>query len=117
MHAVEIKQGDLDKRLAYAHPKFVEPMLEYIISDFEKSRAAMDDPSIGGMVICDSSEQAKEMYRIFNAGNIKAVNINERPADYKIESVGEKRRLNYNELIKQANKVKSAALILHDVGC
>lgn len=116
LHAIEVQQGDLDKRLAYAHPKFVEPMLEYIITDFEKSRAAMDDPSIGGMVICDSADQAKEMYKIFNAGDTKATNVNERMADYKIEHVGKKRKLNYNELIEQANKVKSAALILHDVG-
>lgn len=112
LHAAEVKQGDLDKRVAYAHPRFVEPMLEYIVTDFEKSRAAMDDPSIGGMVICDSSEQAKEMYKIFNA-----VYVNEKVADDNSTENGEgKRRPNYSELIKQANKVKSAALILHDVG-
>ena len=49
----------------YAHPKFVEPMLDYIVQDFEKARIAMNDNGIGGMVICDSSEQAKMMYEIF----------------------------------------------------
>ena len=38
---------------------FVEPMLDYIITDFENSRVRFNDNSIGGMVICDSSEQAK----------------------------------------------------------
>ena len=40
-------------------------MLDYIIQDFEKSRGALSDSTIGGMVICDSSEQAKQMYEIF----------------------------------------------------
>ena len=40
-------------------------MLDYIIEDFEKS-LTLGDSSIGGMVVCDSSKQAKEMYRIFN---------------------------------------------------
>ncbi|HAU1190629.1 TPA: type I restriction endonuclease subunit R [Legionella pneumophila] len=112
LQTVEVQQGDLDKRLAYAHPRFVEPMLEYIINDFEESRAAMDDPTIGGMVICDSSEQAKEMYKIFNA-----VHVNKKTTDDKnFDSNGKIRRPNYSELIKRANKVKSAALILHDVG-
>lgn len=35
---VELQQGDIDRKLIYAHPKFVEPMLDYIVRDFEKSR-------------------------------------------------------------------------------
>ena len=41
-------------------------MLDYIVRDFEKSRSALDDASIGGMVICDSAEQARQMFEIFN---------------------------------------------------
>ena len=55
---VEVKMGDIDRKLIYAHPSFVEPMLDYIVTDFEKSRGALNDASIGGMVICDSSDQA-----------------------------------------------------------
>lgn len=63
--AVELQEGELDRKLVYAHPRFVEPMLDYILDDFEKSRGALNDSTIGGMVICDSSEQAKEMFDIF----------------------------------------------------
>jgi type I restriction enzyme R subunit len=56
--AVKLQQGDIDRKLIYSHPKFVEPMLDYIVRDFEKSRSALGDASIGGMVICDSAEQA-----------------------------------------------------------
>ena len=47
-------------------------MLDYIVNDFEKSRGALNDASIGGMVICDSSEQAKQMFELFNAKYAKA---------------------------------------------
>jgi type I restriction enzyme R subunit len=53
-----------NRKMVYSHKKFVEPMLDYIIDDFEKSRVMKNDKSTGAMVICDSSEQAKEMERI-----------------------------------------------------
>ena len=63
--AIEIKQGDIERKLIYSHPRFIEPMLEYILIDFERSRDALNDPSIGCMVICDSAEQAKQMFEAF----------------------------------------------------
>ena len=65
--AVKLQQGDIERKQIYAHPRFVEPMLDYIIADFEKSRGALNDATMGGMVICDSAEQAKMMYEIFQA--------------------------------------------------
>ena len=91
--AIKIQQGDIDRKLIYAHKRFIEPMLGYIISDFEKSRGALNDGTIGGMVICDSAEQARKMFDVFN--DVYA-----------------------SQLIqpKHDNKVRSSALILHDVG-
>lgn len=63
---IKILKWDVDRRIIYAHSKFVEPMLEYIISDFEKSRVMFWDDSIGWLIVCDSSEQAKQMFEIFN---------------------------------------------------
>lgn len=116
---LQIEQGDLDKKQVYAHPAFVSPMLEYIISDFEKSRGALNDSAIGGMVICDSSEQAKQLFEQFTAkyakpsapitqaandGEFIALQHAAEPkADYKIQK-------------KTAHQVTSAALILHDIG-
>ena len=62
---VQILKGDVDRRVIYSHKKFVDPMLEYIVNDFRKSRVMYDDNSIGGMVVCDSSDQAKKMFEIF----------------------------------------------------
>jgi type I restriction enzyme R subunit len=102
--AVQLQQGDIDRKLIYSHPKFVAPMLDYIVRDFEKSRTALGDSSIGGMVICDSADQAKEMYRIFNAIYADGVTPNSSDPESKATKDSEK------------NRVKTAALILHDIG-
>lgn len=57
-----VRQGSIAKKNLYAHPKFVEKMVDYIIQDFEEGRTALDS-SIGAMIVCDSSEQAREMDR------------------------------------------------------
>ncbi len=66
---VEILKGDVDKRTIYSHEKFVVPMLSYIVDDFLKSRVRFDDYTIGGMVVCDSSDQAKKLFELFTANN------------------------------------------------
>lgn len=66
MHDIKVQIGDINKKDLYAHEKYVTPMLKYIIDDFRSSRIRYGDHTIGGMVVCDSSEQAREMFRIFN---------------------------------------------------
>lgn len=67
LREIKVLQGDVEKRVIYAHEKFVDPMLKYIVEDFEKSRVMYGDNSIGAMVVCDSSDQAKKMFDIFQA--------------------------------------------------
>jgi type I restriction enzyme R subunit len=115
----EVQQGDIDRKRVYAYPTFVEPMLHYIVTDFEKSRGALNDASIGGMVICDSPEQARQMFELFNANYAKdskpaqqeAANDFGFPLLHAAEASGA-----YRIRRKQDNQVNSAALILHDVG-
>lgn len=66
MSDIKVQIGDINKKELYAHEKYVQPMLEYIIKDFKQSRVRFGDKTIGGMVVCDSSEQAREMFKIFN---------------------------------------------------
>jgi type I restriction enzyme R subunit len=63
---IEVLKGDVDKRIIYAHEKFVDPMLNYIVEDFIKSRIRFGDNTIGGMVVSDSADQARKMFEIFN---------------------------------------------------
>ncbi|HQG72505.1 type I restriction endonuclease subunit R [Tenuifilum sp.] len=57
-----VKQGEFTKSQIFAHPKFVEPLVDYIITDFKKSRVLHNDQSIGGMIVCDTSDQAKMIF-------------------------------------------------------
>ena len=91
LSSIEIEQGSIAKKDIYSHKSFVEPMFDYIVNDFENSRVMLNDNSIGAMVICESSEQAKMMFEIFN-----------------------KKYANRND--KDEKLIKKAALILHDIG-
>ena len=110
LEEIEILKGNADKKVVYAHEKFVEPMLDYIIKDFEQARISMNDNSIGGMVVCDSSEQAKMMYKIFRHKYAKALPL----ADHK-GGISEQPK-SYHAFKKLSSSVTNAALILHDVG-
>ncbi|MBO6623149.1 MAG: type I restriction endonuclease subunit R [Balneola sp.] len=107
LEEIELLKGDTDRRYVYSHYKFVEPMLDYVIQDFENARIAMDDSTIGGMVICDSSDQAKKMYEVFTGTYAEAeVDL----------SMAATPPVTYREKKKEKNKVDSAAVILHDIG-
>ncbi|WP_404387657.1 DEAD/DEAH box helicase family protein [Ligilactobacillus animalis] len=60
-----VEKGSLDKTKLYSHPNFVSPMLEYILKDFCQSRDIYDDHTIGGMIVSQSSAQARELYKQF----------------------------------------------------
>ncbi|HOY78221.1 MAG TPA: DEAD/DEAH box helicase family protein [Hyphomonadaceae bacterium] len=62
---IEVQEGGIDRKALYAHKRFAGPMLDYILDDFRQSRIVHGDDSIGGMVVCDSAEQARELYRQF----------------------------------------------------
>lgn len=60
LESLEIQYGSIEKKELYAHPKFVSDMVDYIVRDFTKGRAVLDD-SIGAMIVCDSAPQAREV--------------------------------------------------------
>jgi len=110
---VEVLKGDIDKTALYAHPRFVEPMLDYIVEDFEKSRMTFDDASIGAMVICDSADQAKQMHAIFTAKYAKNIQTEVNIPEL---AMAAEAHASYTVQNKNACQVKNAALILHDIG-
>jgi type I restriction enzyme, R subunit len=117
--AVKLQQGDIDRKSIYAHPRFVEPMLDYIIDDFEKSRGALNDATIGGMVICDSAEQARKMYEIFQSrrtSNVVELYPRVRTVEPEPLLMVAEPFTSYGTQQKQVRKVKTGALILHDIG-
>ena len=108
LEEIKILQGNTDKKKVFAHYKFVEPMLDYIVKDMEQARIAMSDNSIGGMVVCDSSDQAKMMFDIFqeNYADKTEPNLN----------MAAEEPITYTTKKKEASDVKTAKVILHDIG-
>lgn len=47
------------------HPVFVESLAKYIMHDLKRFRQSQGDETIGGMVICETSEQARKIYEMF----------------------------------------------------
>lgn len=109
-----VKQGEFNERQIFSHPKFVKPLVEYIISDFKKSRVLHNDPSIGGMIVCDSSEQARAIYKEIQNYNDR---LNETQTDKETQffeyALAAETKDAY--LSNQQNTITSA-LILHDEG-
>ena len=60
-----VRRGSIAKKELYAHPKFVEKIVDYIVHDFGEGRNALDS-SIGAMIVCDSSEQARAVDKQLN---------------------------------------------------
>lgn len=65
VHEIQAELGSIERKDLRAHASFVEPMLEYILKDFKNSRIRFGDKTIGAMVVTDSSDQAREMFRQF----------------------------------------------------
>lgn len=108
-----VKQGEFTKSQIFAHQKFVEPLVEYIISDFKKSRVLHNDHSIGGMIVCDTSDQAKMIFTEIQKYNERFAHqqtTNKEPiSEYNIAA---EPKVNY---LKPELSPITASLILHDV--
>ncbi|WP_443090183.1 DEAD/DEAH box helicase family protein [Basfia succiniciproducens] len=63
---LKIEKGSVKGKEITSRRRFVEPMLDYIVADFEKFRLRNNDLTLGAMVICDSADQARMMHYVFN---------------------------------------------------
>ncbi len=57
----EIKKTDIIE-----HETYVKELLRYIITDLRQFRQIQGDNSLGGMVICETSEQARKLFAYFD---------------------------------------------------
>ena len=63
-HLVEKK--DIRKSYIVEHDSYVKELLRYIISDLKKFRKIQGSDTLGGMVICETSEQARKLFAYFD---------------------------------------------------
>lgn len=61
-----VEKKDIKKAEIIEHDTYVKELLRFIIQDLKQFRAIRDDATLGGMVICETSEQARKLYTHFN---------------------------------------------------
>ena len=65
LNSIRVKVHSVKDSDVYAHHVYVQPLLDYIIEDLRTFRQKNEDNTLGGMVVCNSKEQAQLMYRLF----------------------------------------------------
>lgn len=105
MEQIKVLKGDIKAADVYANEQFAEGLLDYITKDLQEFRDYWQDDSLGGLVVCDSSKQAKMLFELFE----QRYGVQEIEAD-KLPMVAEP-SIPYG---KRPKRPLTAALILHD---
>lgn len=61
-----VEKKDIKKSQIIEHDSYVKELLRYIITDLKRFRVIRGDNTLGGMVICETSEQARKLYAYFD---------------------------------------------------
>ncbi|WKW45428.1 type I restriction endonuclease [Myroides sp. JBRI-B21084] len=65
MEQIKVMKGDIKAADVYADRRFAAGLLDYITKDLINFRDYWQDETLGGMVVCDSSKQAKMLFELF----------------------------------------------------
>ena len=105
-----VQKQELRKAQIIEHENYISALAQYIIHDLRSFRSLHGDDTLGGMVICETSEQARRLYEYFEN---EYERLQPKPLKFKLPDgttvVGEP-IVEY----KSANKPLKAGLILHD---
>lgn len=61
-----VQKKDVQKNQIIEHDVYVKELLRYIINDLKRFRIIQGDQTLGGMIICETSEQARKLYAYFD---------------------------------------------------
>src|SRR5690606_17043300 len=105
MDQIKVLKGDIKTSDVYADRKFASGLLDYITKDLQEFRDYWKDETLGGMVVCDSSKQAKMLFQLFEEQNgVQEINVHNLPVAAEPSAPYDKRK----------KQKLNAALILHD---
>ena len=60
---IKVKKEDVRKELILENGRYVSALLDYIIDDFKRWRIQQGDPTLAGMIVCETNAQAREMFQ------------------------------------------------------
>lgn len=61
-----VQKKDIKRDQIVEHDSYVKELTRYIISDLKRFRTIQGDDTLGGMVICETSEQARKIFAFFD---------------------------------------------------
>ena len=61
-----VTKKDVKKSDIVEHDVYVKELLRYIIKDLNDFRTLQGDKTLGGMIVCETSEQARKIYQYFD---------------------------------------------------
>ncbi|QUC66117.1 type I restriction endonuclease [Aristaeella hokkaidonensis] len=67
-HSLEtlVQKKEIKKAQIIEHDNYIDELLRYVITDLNKFRTIRGDNSLGGMIICETSEQARKLFAHFD---------------------------------------------------
>ena len=105
-----VQKKDIRKSDIIEHESFVGELARYIKNDLKDFRKIQGDDTLGGMVICETSEQARRLYKVFEdeweASQPKKIRIKLADGTYVVGEPEPDYKSEYRPL--------RAGLILHD---
>ena len=61
-----VQKKDVRRNQIIEHDNYVKELLRYIITDLKKFRIIRGDDTLGGMIVCETSEQARKLFAYFD---------------------------------------------------
>lgn len=118
----QIKKGDIDKSEIIESENYLNALIDYIVEDFRTFRIAKADKTVGGMIVCETNPQAKQLYELFKQHEApqNIADFYEYETLQHIQNNAANSALmffnSYSQHLKNKPKPLVAGLILHDEG-
>ena len=62
---VEVKRSDVNHNVIIESNNYINALLDYIIHDLRRSRILFDAQAMAGMIVCETNQQARNLYALF----------------------------------------------------
>ena len=79
-----VEKKDIKKSQIIEHDSYVKELLRFIITDLKQFRMIKGDNTLGGMVICETSEQARKLFAYFEEVQAELNKVSSNQSNFKV---------------------------------
>ena len=79
-----VEKKDIKKSQIIEHDSYVKELLRFIITDLKQFRMIKGDNTLGGMVICETSEQARKLFAYFDEVQAELNKVSSNQSNFKV---------------------------------